>query len=178
MKTCVACGETKPVDMFIQKKNKCRACYNEYMASYMLARYHKRRAWFIEQQGSVCALCGRTDLPFEIDHIERTEKSFNVAQKLNSSSWSSLQDELEKCQLLCTECHGKKTASENEDTPSWNQGKVKVGGVWQIASTESIASWHGTPKMYEKYSCRCSLCREAKKNYRAKLIRYDGSRRC
>jgi 5-methylcytosine-specific restriction endonuclease McrA len=81
--------------------------YNEYMRTYMLNRYHERRAEAFRKLGGSCVLCGATS-DLEVDHREWREKSFSIA-KLWSVSRKRFEEELKKCQLLCKDCHAAKT---------------------------------------------------------------------
>ena len=83
--------------------------YNVYSRNYMRERWARRRASAIQQLGGCCARCGVTD-NLEFDHIDPSTKSFTIA-KGSSASEVKFQAELEKCQLLCVECHKEKTYS-------------------------------------------------------------------
>lgn len=102
----------------------------------------KRRAAYFN--GKSCAHCGSTS-ELELDHIDRTKKlSHNVW------SWSAPRRaaELAKCQVLCSDCHLKKSLAERP--------KPKHGGG-----------------MY-KHGCRCDKCvqwnRDRVNRQRGKLI--------
>lgn len=91
-------------------------------------RREKRRNDLIEHLGGKCVGCGvTTNLQF--DHIDRTQKSFSVGSSLGKS-WSSLFEEVEKCQLLCNSCHSIKT-SVHHDT-----GKLAEG--YRVESVQSV----------------------------------------
>ncbi len=62
--------------------------------------------------GSKCAYCGSED-DLEFDHVDRATKQFNI-NKLLSGQWENLRLELDKCQLLCEDCH--KVKSDEEQT--------------------------------------------------------------
>lgn len=63
----------------------------------------KRRAeWFKDKQ---CAKCGST-ADLELDHIEPTRK---VSHNIWSWSEERMLTELAKCQVLCVNCHKRKT---------------------------------------------------------------------
>ena len=121
---------------------KDKAAYNRYMKEYMLKRYHTRRAEAIQKLGGSCQ-CGVTnDLQF--DHIDRNTKSFTIA-KLSSVNDKAFWEEISKCQLLCHECHQKKTLTD-------------LGQV-------SAKTTHGTLSSY-RY-CRCQTCVKFKSQYTA-----------
>lgn len=99
----------------------------------------KRREDFFRDK--VCEKCG-SDKKLELDHINPEEK---VSHRIWSWSKDRRDKEIEKCQVLCTECHKEKT---NE----WKSSFVK----------------HGTITMYYKRGCRCSLCVKANSEYKKK----------
>ena len=58
--------------------------------------------------GSRCQLCGydKCNDALEFHHIEPTEKDFSFgAIRANPKNWESIKRELEKCILLCSNCH-------------------------------------------------------------------------
>lgn len=114
---------------------------NAYMREYMKQRYYRRRAAAIQQLGGCCAECGSIE-GLEIDHIDPTEKQFNVGKALAGWAEARLQAELAKCQLLCAVHHAEKTAQ---------------------ALRKPIT--HGTLSGYDHYKCRCELCRIARTEY-------------
>jgi len=104
----------------------------------------KRRNSWIASKGSKCERCGKEDLPFEVDHIDRNSK---VDHKVWSWSKERRELELSKCQLLCQLCHWSKTAEENS----------------------GLTYNHGTSTAYQ-YGCRCVECVLEKK--RINSLRY------
>ena len=121
------------------KKNK--AAYNAYMREYMLARYHSRRNEALKKLGGKCSRCGSKD-DLQIDHIDRRTKTLDLGKLWNVSK-VRFDAEIEKCQLLCAECHSKKTIAD--------LGKKEAKGQ------------HGTRSSY-KY-CKCDECRKAQRDY-------------
>lgn len=56
-----------------------------------------------------CADCGECDpLVLEFDHLR--DKSFNIAQGLRNHSWQAVLAEIEKCEVVCANCHRRRTA--------------------------------------------------------------------
>ena len=72
-------------------------------SEHKLQCYHDRRQILIQQLGGKCVICGSTE-NLEFDHIDKHAKSFGVSSHL-SYSLESVKTELDKCQLLCHECH-------------------------------------------------------------------------
>lgn len=87
---------------------------NEYMREYLRRRYHERHAQAIEILGGRCAICGSRD-DLQIDHINNSHKSFDVADRLAQYAWSRIVEELKKCQLLCFWCHVDKSKVETKE---------------------------------------------------------------
>lgn len=57
--------------------------------------------------GGVCAHCGTTE-NLEFDHIDPQTKTSPI-NALLSYRWERIVEELNKCQLLCSACHLKKS---------------------------------------------------------------------
>lgn len=97
----------------------------EYQRQWIL----KRRLDYLSDK--CCAECGQDDSSvLEIHHK-------NPSQKTTHRIWSWAQhrreEELNKCEILCGDCHKKQHAAP-----------------------------HGSKQMYERYKCRCDLCRAKK----------------
>ena len=120
-------------------KRQNKETYNNYMKEYMIKRYHQRRNKAIEFLGGKCVCC-ETNENLEFDHINRTEKTINIA-KLWGIKEQTFWQEIEKCQLLCTECHRNKSIKE--------RGLKKAKGV------------HGSITNYTHHGCRCKKCTKA-----------------
>lgn len=86
-----------------------RIAYKKHHAN---MRHYERRALCEARLGNACARCGTTKGPFQFDHIKPEEKSFTIAGKLRIKL-SKLLEEVDKCQLLCGECHLQKTFNED-----------------------------------------------------------------
>ena len=48
------------------------------------------------------------------DHIDRTQKTANVARLLSKTNEQAVQQEIDKCQLLCHNCHAMKGMQEGD----------------------------------------------------------------
>ena len=106
----------------------------------------RRRSEWIEENGP-CP-CGETE-NLEIDHVDPATKTVPIAQ-IWSWSRERREEELAKCQVLCTSCHERKSHSEG-----WGR-----------------TPRHGTRSRYSS-GCRCPECRAAHaaeaRRYRARL---------
>lgn len=108
-------------------------------SAYMTAYVKARRDKWIQENGP-CQECGSTE-NLQVDHIDRTTKTIHTGH-----IWTRKKiyrdKELAKCQVLCIDCHDKKTGRENT--------------TWQ----------HGTISGYMRYKCKCIECRRAYRVYR------------
>ncbi len=103
----------------------CRACRAEYKKRHYAAntaRYVARagqrteRIAFERQQylldyfaSHPCVDCGETDpLVLEFDHLR--DKLGNVARLVRDASWARLMAEIEKSEVVCSNCHRRRTA--------------------------------------------------------------------
>jgi hypothetical protein len=98
----------------------CRECHNvltqqlarskpnrSSKAIYKSNRKDEQKWQCVEYLGSHCQICGRihVDLPkYEFHHVCPTEKDFCISENL-LMRWELLRLELDKCALLCGNCH-------------------------------------------------------------------------
>ncbi len=70
-------------------------------------RRRKVKAMSIEYKGGKCLLCGYNKFQgaLELHHIESKNKSFGIGDKGYTRSWERVKTELDKCVLLCANCH-------------------------------------------------------------------------
>ena len=61
-----------------------------------------------------CLVCGETDpIVLEFDHRNPDEKSFDICSGIQRRmSVRRLQSEIDKCDVLCSNCHRRKTAKQ------------------------------------------------------------------
>lgn len=142
MKICSKCSVAKQESEYFLKDRKtgrlhaqCKQCYKAHRATYAQLHYQKYGNLYRERakvrrdrmrqslrsqmkqylENKVCKLCGESDpRVLDFDHIDPTTKSFGIARALtNGVPWNKIIAEMEKCQILCANCHRRKTAEEN-----------------------------------------------------------------
>ncbi len=87
-------------------------------------RYQKQLAKAVCMLGGKCQICGLIDHPiiYDFHHRDPTLKSFAIGAVMGYVSWSKLEEELRKCDLLCSHCHRKVTHGIEPD--NWDgEGK-------------------------------------------------------
>ena len=65
-----------------------------------------------------CEICGETNpLVLEFDHIDPSEKKYSITKLIcSAASLDTLKKELNKCRMLCSNCHTEHTHYQNQ---SW-----------------------------------------------------------
>ncbi len=128
MKICSKHNEEK-VSVGTQGQFKCRSCNKENQAKWWannkelhLKRVKSNEASLLKRKQDFvygfflenpCVNCGEEDpIVLEFDHLR--DKKFNVSRLINGSHYSlkTLIDEIDKCQILCANCHKRKTARD------------------------------------------------------------------
>lgn len=87
------------------KRKICMKCYTN-------TRRFKIKKWMIEYKGGECIECHNSNLDigcYDFHHLDPKEKDFNLSG-LNSAKMSleKVRKELDKCVLLCANCHREK----------------------------------------------------------------------
>jgi hypothetical protein len=129
---CYRCGEEKHAEDFAwrrkekgQRDSHCRPCRSAYGREH----YEANRQRYIDQAAASkrklrlartkylieffkthpCVECGETDpVVLEFDHLR--DKLFAIGPELSRKRWQSILDEIEKCEVVCANCHRRRTA--------------------------------------------------------------------
>ena len=109
VKTCGRCKQSKPQGEFYAKPRKsggvtvyCKQCFNTYTTE----RFRNRKKQAVAYLGGQCADFGCTFpyFVFDFHHLDPTQKDVQFG-KLRRRSWDAIKTELNKCVLLCANCH-------------------------------------------------------------------------
>ena len=86
----------------------CNSCRQRY---YQI----KLKIKAVEYKGGKCEICGYNKVleALEFHHIDPTQKEFTISAGVNKS-WISIQPELDKCMLLCANCHREIHTNERQ----------------------------------------------------------------
>lgn len=114
-KICKICKEDLPISSFYIRKKKeglrpssyCKKCTGTKTNSTERRRTTKLK--LIEYKGGKCELCGYNTCTaaLEFHHLDPKEKEFAISQVDTRSkvNFETLKKEVEKCMLLCANCH-------------------------------------------------------------------------
>jgi hypothetical protein len=129
---CYRCGEIKAAENFAwrrkarnQRDSFCRPCRAAYHHEHYVANKQRyiaqaaQRKWKLRVERTEylldffakhpCRDCGETDpVVLEFDHLG--DKSFNIGQALPERNWESILAEMAKCEVVCANCHRRRTA--------------------------------------------------------------------
>lgn len=130
LKRCSACGLSKPLEDFNRRSTSpdgrqwnCRKCnrrwhalnrerHNE-MIHARTERVRRERAVLILEylRCHPCVDCGETDpIVLEFDHLR--DKIMDVTSLAKGGhSWRVVMDEIAKCEVVCANCHRRRTAA-------------------------------------------------------------------
>ena len=108
-KRCSLCEKHLPLSAFRVNKSRYdgRATYCDVCTlADRNERNRKTKKRCVEYKGGACEHCGGIFHPavYDFHHINPAEKSFGIGSKCDRK-WSTLQPELDKCMLLCANCH-------------------------------------------------------------------------
>ncbi len=135
-KICTKCKCEKDLHLFSARKiskdgraSWCRACFkanwkeryyenhehyrNSHNKSRSSIREQNARKVFEYLTKHPCINCGESDpIVLEFDHRNRSDKIGNISNLVTHSSWERIESEIQKCDVLCANCHRRKSAAE------------------------------------------------------------------
>ena len=134
MRNCRSCIIAKPLSEFGVRRASadglmkvCKSCNREKQK----AQYSNNKKYYLDRnrdlrtvnrgkykaskEGKPCAMCHNSfpQVCMDYDHVDPSTKKMCVAQMLGHS-WSAIQEEIDKCVLLCSNCHRIKTYETTE----------------------------------------------------------------
>ena len=152
---CARCNEMKNEDEFAgpSKSKSVKDCYcRPCRAAYKQEHYKKNRQRYIDKakerqrlqieermiflqqflEAHPCVDCGESDVVvLEFDHVQ--EKSFDISNGLRYRRWEAVLAEMEKCEVVCANCHRRRTTTRgsyrrSKWMPSDPQGRLFTSG--------------------------------------------------
>lgn len=84
-------------------RSRCRKC----LVDAVNKRRRKIKVLSVQYKGGKCEVCGYNKCIDALDfhHINPANKLFSIGNKGYTKSWLEIQKELDKCQLICSNCH-------------------------------------------------------------------------
>lgn len=134
---CKGCNQDKDLECFSwrnkskgKRASRCKECHKEYVREHYLNNtesyvdrakisnkeyVNRNRLLLIAYLTDKCCLdCGEKDMVvFEFDHKDPKRKKLNVSRMVsNSNSWETIKEEIDKCEIRCSNCHRRKTSKQ------------------------------------------------------------------
>ncbi len=86
---------------------KCKKCTTEAVKK----RRYVLKQMAVEYKGGKCEKCGYNKYIGALEfHHENGEKEFGIGAKGYTRSWEKVKEEIDKCKLLCSNCHREEHA--------------------------------------------------------------------
>lgn len=135
MKRCTGCRQDHPQDFFAWKNKKkqirhkrCKNCTRAATKQHFLLHREKydnrsKKAWKQRQKENQEKIlqyllahpcpCGESDpVVLQFDHRDRTKKRKEISVMIRTYSWKTIEIEIAKCDVLCSNCHLRKTSKQ------------------------------------------------------------------
>lgn len=84
-------------------KYRCKKCQSESVSK----RRKLLKTMAVQYKGGKCCKCGYNKYPqvLEFHHRDPEKKDFGIASNGYTISWNKLKKEIDKCDILCANCH-------------------------------------------------------------------------
>lgn len=113
---CPRCKIDKPLSEFYKRRNTagasvyCKLCVNDEA----IERFKKFKFLCVEYKGGKCEICGYDKCvnAFDFHHLDPSKKDFGIAKSKSKKFDYKIKRELDKCQLLCANCHREKHSNK------------------------------------------------------------------
>lgn len=91
-----------------ESRYKYTKSFREKNPDYLVKKRLERKKRAVEYLGGSCKHCGLiTDeyCVYDFHHINESEKDYKPSDMMSRNKWETIQTELDKCILLCSNCH-------------------------------------------------------------------------
>lgn len=110
---CSGCRETRPTQEFYPSRNGlgrskyCKPCANRQT----VLRQQRLKQAAVNYKGGCCSHCGYSRYigSLEFHHVDPSKKDFNLAAA-HCTNFEKIKSELDKCIVLCANCHREEHA--------------------------------------------------------------------
>lgn len=141
---CGRCKVDRPLDDFYvqaearasaragkKRKMPCRQCARDYAQK---KRAPKQAYVDKVKSESGCVDCGlrpKVLQVLEFDHRSDQEKHFDVSDRMTSGGMESFIAEINKCDIVCANCHRVRTVAKNQFGRAFGGGRVTMAQVFK-----------------------------------------------
>ena len=106
-KICAKCGEKFSPKKQAKTRRYCYKCQPEEKTITGASTRKLIKQWALDYKGNKCKYCGydRCIEALEFHHINPDEKDFSISDRNIKLDWEEIKKELDKCVLVCSNCH-------------------------------------------------------------------------
>ena len=119
LKYCATCKTSKTIDNFHKSAFSCKDCANKRSRLWhsvrgnldkrnkkTVERHKDKKKWAIDYKGGICVDCKQSfpTCVFDFHHLDESTKNENPSYFIRLSKERAM-EELDKCVLLCSNCH-------------------------------------------------------------------------
>lgn len=135
---CKKCKIEKPETDFYFRDKKlnikrldCKVCceqnrknkehYEKYKDEYKVRREARKKRLINENRNFLCQYlekrfcvdCGENDkVVLQFDHLIREDKKYYISRMMYDFTWEQILEEINKCEVVCGNCHLRRTAKQ------------------------------------------------------------------
>lgn len=93
-------------------QRRCNKCNNDAVTAWR----KRAKVKAVEYKGGKCERCGYNKCinALEFHHVDPSQKDFSFSGGYNIRAWSRIQPELDKCIMVCANCHRELHAEMRE----------------------------------------------------------------
>lgn len=134
IKICKHCGEKFETQANGTSRQYCYNCnpIGETLSGNTLRK--KMKMWALEYKGDRCEKCGynKSISALEFHHLDPAEKDFSISSSTLSNNWEKIKKELDKCIVLCSNCHRELHEKIKEDELKFNLSQKRVHNARRV----------------------------------------------
>lgn len=121
-KKCNKCNMSRSLDDYAPRKDRpgsyygtCKPCWVDAASK----KYVMTKSALVAHKGGKCQCCDKTYNieSYSFHHIEPEHKDFTISRDMANVSYYTLLKELDKCILVCQNCHAEIHHEMNKDAP-------------------------------------------------------------
>lgn len=134
-----------------------------YLSWAVSERRRKLKEMAVAYKGGACLDCGYSKCmaALQFHHRDPKAKKFAFSLAGVTRSWAKLKVELDKCDLVCANCHAERHDAEANVERTNKEAEIRI----LVPKRVPAVLEHGTRKGYVTHSCRCSDCCKANTEY-------------
>ena len=184
-KICPKCNTAKKISEFYKRRHNtsaspyCKTCTNDNTVK----RQHEFKNKCLQYKGNICEICGYNKYSgaLEFHHEDPNKKDTNIAKLRSHPFGNKIKKEIDKCKLLCTNCHREEHYNNKINTiMNVYNCNEEIRYCPRCQSNKSINNFYkrgdnNEPNTYCK-QCANNQVTERQKELKEKCVEYKGGK--